>query len=244
MLAGGADINGTGNGLANDMTGNGGDNILNGGAGADTMRGAGGTDIYVVDVAGDRIIEGANAGNDLVRSVVGFALGSNLENLILLGLAAIDGTGNARDNEIAGNGARNRLTGGAGKDDLSGGAGNDVIAGGRGADILDGGLGKDSFVFDAPVIRVNADRIVDFNVIKDVIRLDGAAFTALTAGPLAARAFHVGAAAQDATDRIIYNTSTGVLLYDSDGNGATAAAVRFATLSPALDLTAADFLVF
>ena len=49
--------------------------------------------------------------------------------------------------------------------------------------------------------------------------------------------------AGDASDRIIHETDTGKLFYDGDGFG-TAAAVRFATLSAGLLLTAADFYVF
>ena len=58
-LTGGADINGTGNALANIITGNSGDNVLNGGGGADTMTGGAGNDTYVVDNAGDTVIEAA-----------------------------------------------------------------------------------------------------------------------------------------------------------------------------------------
>ena len=46
----------------------------------------------------------------------------------------------------------------------------------------------------------------------------------------------------DGNDRIIYNTTTGALYYDPDGDGA-AAAVQFATLGTGLALTAADFFV-
>ena len=62
----------------------------------------------------------------------------------------------------------------------------------------------------------------------------------------AAAAFFKGSgatAAQDASDRIIYDTATGDLYYDSDGiNGA--AAIKFATLDNIpLNLSAGDFLV-
>lgn len=46
----------------------------------------------------------------------------------------------------------------------------------------------------------------------------------------------------DATDRILYDQTTGKLFYDADGNGVKAA-VQLATLQPGLTLTFADFLV-
>ena len=59
-------------------------------------------------------------------------------------------------------------------------------------------------------------------------------------GILAASAFAIGTAAADASDRIIYNPTSGALLYDADGTGARAA-VLFATLDPGLMLTNTDF---
>ena len=64
----------------------------------------------------------------------------------------------------------------------------------------------------------------------------------VTRGVLAAALFHVGAAAHDANDRIIYNPNNGFLIYDANGNHA-GGAVHFATLAPHLALTHADFLV-
>ena len=63
------------------------------------------------------------------------------------------------------------------------------------------------------------------------------------AQPLAAGsldAFHVGAAAVDVSDRVIYDATTGALSYDADGVGG-AAAVQFATLGTNLNLTSTDF---
>ena len=73
--------------------------------------------------------------------------------------------------------------------------------------------------------------------------MDDAIFTqAGPTGVLAAAAFHIGSAAADASDRFIYDDTTGDLFYDPDGTGAGAATL-FATLATGLALTEADFLV-
>ena len=85
------------------------------------------------------------------------------------------------------------------------------------------------------------DKITDFSVRDDTVALDNAIFKAVGAdGLLAASAFHIGAAAHDANDRIIYNSDTGALIYDSNGSAA-GGAIQFATLTPHLALTNADF---
>jgi hypothetical protein len=73
------------------------------------------------------------------------------------------------------------------------------------------------------------------------VQLDHDIFSAAGAlGTLSANAFFAGAAAHDADDRIIYDSATGNLYYDADGNGA-AAQVLFADLGTGLALTNADF---
>jgi Ca2+-binding RTX toxin-like protein len=126
VLTGSADIDGSGNELANVLTGNDGINLLDGGAGADTMAGGLGDDIYVVNAASDRISEAAGQGTDTVRAWATYRLQDNLETLVLMGNAALNGTGNGADNVILGNGGRNVLDGGAGADRMEGGAGNDT----------------------------------------------------------------------------------------------------------------------
>jgi len=244
VLTGGASVNGAGNGLANSLTGNSGNNLLNGLAGADRMTGGDGNDAYVVDNVGDQAIEVSGAGGvDRVQSSVSFVLGENVENLTLTGGGDRNGTGNALDNALTGNGGANVLTGFEGSDTLRGGAGNDTLRGGLGSDILSGGSGTDSFVFDAALDGVtNVDMVLGYSAADDRLFLDDAAFAGLASGALVEGAFHTGAAAADADDRIIYNSATGVLLFDADGVGG-AAAVQFATLSPGLAMTASEFTV-
>ena len=239
-LTGALAIDGTGNDLANSITGNAainvlssgaGNDILNGGAGADNLIGGLGNDSYVVDNIGDVVTESSGAGTDTVNSSVTYTLSPNVENLILTGASTIDGTGNDLANSITGNAADNKLVGGAG---------NDTLNGGTGANTLTGGLGKDIFKFNT---ASHTDTIADFVVVDDTIQLENAVFTALTTnGTLAVSQFRIGANALDSNDFVIYNSTTGKLLYDADGNGA-GAAIQIATLSAGLAMTNADIVV-
>lgn len=238
-LTGDAAVNGTGNGLANTLVGNSAANILDGKAGADIMSGGAGDDVYRVDNAGDKVVEGGSGGTDRVESRVSYVLAGNIENLTLTGTASINGTGNGLANAINGNSGANVLRGNAGADVIKGGGGADEIHGGAGSDDLTGGAGADEFWFDSALGAV--DDILDFSVVDDTIVLDRTIFAGIVAnGALAADAFHAGTAAADAEDRIIYNSATGEIFYDSDGTGA-AAAVLVARVDPGTALTSADF---
>lgn len=125
-LTGFSAINGTGNSLNNVLTGNIADNILDGGVGVDILLGGEGNDTYIIDNISDAVNEYANQGTDTVQSGISWTLGTEVENLILTGATAINGTGNALNNSLIANAASNTLSGGLGNDTLSGGAGNDT----------------------------------------------------------------------------------------------------------------------
>lgn len=196
--------------------------------------------------------------------------GGNVEKLTLTGNQNISGTGNSLANTLAGNGASNKLWGnggndsllgnsgndglygGSGNDTLQGGGGNDQLAGGTGNDRLTGNAGVDHFVFNTSLnAGANLDTLVDFTPGTDTIRLDDDIFRALgpvsTTTVLAAGKFHTAAgatAAHDGNDRVVYDSATGALYYDADGQGGVQA-VQFALLGTSThpSLTAGDIFV-
>ena len=137
---------------------------------------------------------------------------------------------------LSGNGFANTLIGNAGANFLNGGGGSDTI-------ITHGG--NDTIRFNTALGASNIDHITDFDVAKDIIQLENAIFIELTTNTgnaLNGVEFFIGSAAHDADDRIIYNSATGALIYDSNGNGANGA-TQFATLATGLGLTSGDFFV-
>ena len=109
-LLGSADRTGNGNALANMLNGTAGKNslngdagndtlqggfgndTLNGGAGADSLVGGAGDDLYLVDDAGDSVVELGAEGTDTVQSAVTYSLGADVENLTLTGVIAVNGS--------------------------------------------------------------------------------------------------------------------------------------------------------
>jgi len=212
VLDGGAG-NDTLNGMAGDdfLIGGLGNDILDGGRGADIMQGGAGDDRYFFNNAYDQALELPGGGIDTVISRLGRTeLGAELENLILDG-GATTGAGNALANRLTGNTLANTLTGGAG---------NDV------------------FVFNTALSATNVDRITDFTA-GDAIGLSLSVFAGVggigaTMNPFA---FVAGTAALDASDRIVYDQSTGKLYYDADGFD-SGAKILFAEITPGTALAA------
>jgi Ca2+-binding RTX toxin-like protein len=235
------------------LNGFGGIDVLNGGAGndrmagglgADIMVGGPGNDAYFVESAGDLVLEDFLGGVDIVFSSkpgltnLNLQIGTrSVENLTLLNVGALNGTGNALNNVIIGNAFANVVSGlsgndtlrgnggndtlnggngidfmfgGSGVDTVNGNAGNDVLSGGQGIDTLVGGSGFDFYLFDAPRGAANADFVQGFFAPADTIRLDNDFFPgAGPIGPLNAIRFKANAAgvATDATDRIVYDNA-------------------------------------
>jgi Ca2+-binding RTX toxin-like protein len=215
-LKGTANINGTGNNLANTLIGNSGNNILDGGLG---------NDIYIVD-AGDFVVEtSVTGGTDEVRSSVTYTLGANIEKLTLTNTANINGTGNTLANTLIGN------------------SGNNILDGGLGSDTITGGVGTDTFVLHKPTTATPGfSTITDF-VVGEKLQISAAEFGGgLTAGTVSAAQIRIGTSnnANALAQRFIYNTSNGNLYFDADGSGG-AAAVQIARLTGMPGLSEASF---
>jgi trimeric autotransporter adhesin len=269
-LLGSANVNATGNALANTLIGNSGNNVLNGGAGNDTMIGGDGNDTYVFSGTGDLLTEILGEGNDTLQlsfntsAPLEFSLESpaydNVENVRAVGTGNFNLTGDAENNALIGNASYNSLEGGAGDDTLIGGAGGDSLNGGEGNDRLDGGggpglnslsggSGTDSFVFSALPTPggLGGNDVFDFATGTDKVLLDNDIFVGLAVGALNPAAFKVLSIMSDpidASDRIIYvNDGGGHLWYDANGSVGGSNFVPIATFFSSPALTAADFLV-
>jgi Ca2+-binding RTX toxin-like protein len=224
-LVGTKDINGTGNALNNIMNGNSGNNHLSGGdgndvfngmSGADTLEGGNGDDVFFINDKDDVIIEGDAGGHDTVWvNTLDFDV-SKLKNIEVVKFAK----------DISAADAIKALTGETdipGHDDLP---------------------SQDAFLFTKKVGKsALAQKITSFDVKDDTVYLAKSAFTKIAKkGVLSKAAFHTGAKAHDANDRVVYDKTKGVLYYDADGSG-KGAAVKFATIDKNLKLSSSDFFV-
>lgn len=236
------------------------DNTINGGSGSETLLGQGGNDI-VNGNAGDDHLNGG-AGNDILNGGAGNDTldgDSTNSNDIM--------NGDEGDDHITGGHGNDTINGGVGNDYVSGGSGNDVVNGGAGDDILagdailygyqgkvlglysgndtlTGGEGQDTFII---TYLSELDDNGAFITITDF--LSGFDYISFNTQDIDSINFEdnlvqgAGAVALDANDYIAFDTSTGALYYDTDGNGA-GEAIHFATLLGVNSLSADDFITF
>ena len=102
---------------------------------------------------------------------------------------------------------------------LNGMAGNDSLRGGYGNDALTGGLGNDYFFFNtAPNSSTNHDLVLDYDTPRDTIRSKRDFLRLAVSTHLDPAYFRAAAHALDSNDFIIYNRSTGGLIYDPNAN--------------------------
>jgi Ca2+-binding RTX toxin-like protein len=230
-------------GYAGDDTlnGGGGNDRLEGGLGADYMSGRQDDDTYIVDNSSDYVHEnsGTNEGNDIIYTSVDYRLitSGNIETLAAANTAATTAM------RLYGNNSSNTIVGTAGDNLIDSGEG--------GTDSLTGNGGADTFNFRNVGIMGGVDiaialgvaNVTDFQLGVDKLRLDTTKFTGVLGN---ASFFEVGATATAAATRILYDSATGNLIFDSDGNDSTAIAdqgVIFGRLQTGLALTATDFII-
>ncbi|WP_426164711.1 VCBS domain-containing protein [Pseudoduganella sp. R-34] len=221
---------------ADIINGSSNNDVIRGSAGDDVLDGKGGSDLLdfsdgTAGISFQLVNNGANTFFDASAAGLGKDKYSGFEGVI--------GTG--KEDTLTGSNLNDQLRGGGGDDVINGMDGSDRIVGGAGADLLTGGAGNDIFVFDASPNAV--DLITDFNASGtganfDMIELSRSALAGITTmagSTLSASEFvsFAGTGASgtvDASVRVIYDSVTGNLYFDADGQGA-ANRTLFATLT-------------
>jgi serralysin len=176
--------------------------------------------------------------------------------------------GSGGDDIILGKWTSDYLMGAWGNDFIAGRNGDDRLDGGVGADVLHGGPGADQFIFndiqtepydeDSFIVFAGpSDLIQDFTPGTDKLSFEDGAFGtwrgvvwngtewAVPEWGAAEDWFYAASGAtssHDASDRLVYDTASGNLYYDFDGDGETGA-IQVAQLVYAPALTADDILI-
>ena len=224
--------------------------------GNDSIDGGAGIDIVILDGAGSAVVADLQAGtlsggggSATLAGIENFSSGGGNDRLTGNGAAnnLFSGTGN---DTLLGAGGDDSLQGDLGNDELFGGDGNDFVSDFGGGGLISGGAGNDTLqggdrlLFAEAPGSANADLVGFFQPALTQILLDNTAHANLgPAGTFAAGdarfAANSSGSAQDASDRVVYNTTTGQLWYDADGSGA-GAALLIVTLSNVPTLAATD----
>lgn len=209
---------------ADTLTGNDNNNTFDGGSGNDTLRGGKGNDFFTGGSGNDKLYGEEN--NDSIMGETG--------NDTLSGGSGAD--------ILHGGSGNDSLTGGSGNDSLIGDGGTDLLVGGAGNDYLRGGDDADQFKYVQS--SEGGDTIGDFTASADTLLFVSGNFGNLAAGSLSSNRFRASSSgtASSTSQRFLFNTTTGVLSYDSDGNG-SGSAVTIATLSGVTSLSASRILI-
>lgn len=251
LIYGGAD--------ADTIRGGKGNDAIYGGEGNDTLNGESGNNSLVGEAGNDTLIW--NGGVDVIDGGEGLDFlqisGSNsvTVNMEIGTLSSVGGVqvtfidvenvfgGNSSD-VIVGSTFQNSLSGGAGDDLLQGGGGKDTLEGGRDTDTLTGGTGDDCFIFDLTSSSGSSDLITDFRASDDTILLRSVPGAGLEPGALDSSSFlaNTTGMAETGIDRIIFNTQSGSVYFDSDGTG-SAARVHLFDVNAGTSLSYADFIL-
>ncbi len=150
--------------------------------------------------------------------------------------------GGIGDDTLIGGAGNDLLIGGDGNDYLVGGDGNDTLVGGAGNDVLTGGRGADQFMFYS--LKEGVDTITDFTSGTDKIAIADTAFDGkLPANVELTDAQLTLGAATTSSQQFIYNSSTGALFFDPDGNGLLPQ-TQIANLGSGTALSKSDILIF
>ena len=228
------------------LIGNSLNNTLTGGQANCTLTGGAGIDTFVV-ISATASITDLGAGN--VADILQISAGATAIATATGNFTATNGTVNNGTGSINANGHNVNLAlaggasgwtitnqsssvvalrGSANNDIITGGSGNDTLTGGLGNDLLTGGAGSDKFVFSAtPNANTNHDTVTDFVHGTDILQFTKSIFDKMV-GWWNKDMFWSGAGVtdgHDSTDRIVYDTTSGNLYYDTDGSGGGAAVI-------------------
>lgn len=183
----------------------GGSDLFIGGAGQDMLQ----TDVTGIDDQGFTLLfdavsgihgrKGSDIGQDRIKSIESFemygdwnveAIGNGRNNLFRTDAGSDTLRGGGGDDTLLAGAGKDRLLGGAGEDALFGGAGRDILSGGAGDDRLNGGRGNDKLTgnrgadtFDFSGAKIGRDRIKDFDLTEDLLRIDDALWRDMRKGP-------------------------------------------------------------
>lgn len=235
----------------------GGNDTISSGTGSDTIVAGDGNDNVSAGEGNDLIVGGDGAGDDLydggngidtvrytsagaaitIDLVKGSAKSSAVPGAAGIGIDKLRGI----ENLIAGEYA-DTITGSKSANVIEGRGGNDTLDGGLGNDTLDGGAGSDLFVFSTKPAANYIDTISDFEAGVDKLVFNAQTFQKLRGLSDLKTNFVIGTPT-DTNDYLIYDSSTGRLSYDADGNGPKLKPVVIALIGEGVDLRESDLIV-